>query len=100
MQMNKTEARKPEQNQKTIRINVHFWTDGIVDPPNILPKHALAAGTVSLRANPSHGIKASDPIPFNSPMQIAGCIEELLIREGITLHVGDRQKMSRYITAS
>ena len=59
-------------------------------------QNAWATGTVRLNKNDSHGIKTSDPVMFNSPMQLLGIIEELFVREGITLHLSSR--LRRYFS--
>ena len=92
----KEEAKEAPQGERMIIIHVQFWTDDIVeDKGHIIPKHAWSYGKVYLRANLSHDIKASDPIAFESLMELPAKIEELLIREGITLHVG--RNMGKYI---
>ena len=88
-------TKEPLPSDKTIKFSVHFWTNNIAEKEgHIVPRNAQSRGTVALRANPSHGIKASESIIFNSLMELPTKIEELLIREGITLHA--KGNMGRY----
>lgn len=89
----KEEAKKAQWGERLIKISVNFWTNDIAEEKGyIIPKNAWSYGKVGLRANPSHDIKSSDPIAFESLMELPAKIEELLIREGITLHAGRRMK--------
>ena len=91
----KEEARKAPHGERAIQLTVNFWTDGIVEGEgNIRPKHAWSFGIIDLRAKKAHGIKSSN-LHFDSLAEIPSKIEELLIREGITLHPG--AKMAKYI---
>lgn len=92
------EEREAKWGEKMISLDVRFWTDGIAETENmIVPKHALAAGVVKLNRNDAHGIKTtSNPIPFNTPLQLLEAVEELFIREGITLHLSST--MRRYFS--
>lgn len=90
------EAREAKYGQKMISVNVRFWTDALAEQQGkIIPKHAWVHGVVHLETNPSHGIQPSKPIPFNSLMELPLAIEELFIREGITLH--PNPKMEKYL---
>jgi len=55
-------------------------------------KHALTGGVVRLTTNDAHDIKDSKAIPFNSLLDLPGKIEELLIRDGITLHLNGQMR--------
>lgn len=89
------EAREAKHGQKMISVNVRFWTDELAEQGKVIPKHGWVHGVVHLETNPSHGIQPSKPIPFNSLMEIPVAIEELFIREGVTLHPNSR--MRRYL---
>jgi hypothetical protein len=91
--------RMPKQGEKTIELNVRFWTDEIAGEKGaILPKHAWASGVVHATRNTSHGISPTDPIPFNSLMELPVAIEKTLLAHGIILHADG--KMKKYFTAS
>ena len=60
-------TKEPLPSDKTIKFSVHFWTNNIAE---------------------------SESIIFNSLMELPAKIEELLIREGITLHA--KGNMGRY----
>ena len=97
-QVKEIEEREAKHGEKMISLDVRFWTDGIAETADmIVPKHAVAAGVVKLNRNDSHGIKTTaNPVIFNTPMQLLEAIEELLIQEGITLHLSST--MRRYIS--
>ena len=97
-QVKELEEQEAKHGEKMISLDVRFWTDGIAETQGmIVPKHAVAAGVVKLNRNDSHGIKTTpDPVIFNTPMQLLEAIEELLIREGITLHLSST--MRRYVS--
>ena len=97
-QVKELEDREAKHGEKMISLDVRFWTDGIAETQGrIVPKHAVAAGVIKLNRNDSHGIKTTpDPVIFNTPMQLLEAIEELLIREGITLHLSST--MRRYVS--
>ena len=91
------EEREAKHGEKMISVDVRFWTDDIADGENmVIPKTGWTHGVVKINRNDSHGIKQSgNPIPFNSLMELPAKIEELLIREGITLR--RNSNMRRYI---
>jgi hypothetical protein len=79
-----TEARRGE---RTISLRINFFTNNLgQEPGKVIPKHASEQGMVALRPNASHGIGSSPGIPFHSLAGLLVAIEDLLIREGITLH--------------
>lgn len=91
-----SEEREAKHGEKMISLDVRFWTDGIAeDSEKILRKHGWIHGIVRLNKNDSHGIESGKSIPFNSLLELPSKIEDLLIEEGITLHLN--RKMRRYI---
>ncbi|HEX8200309.1 MAG TPA: hypothetical protein VF590_07465 [Isosphaeraceae bacterium] len=90
----RSEARVARHGEKMISLDVRFWTNDIArEPGTVIPKHAWASGTVGLNRNESHGIGPSEPIPFNTLMELPMAIETLLIREGISLHRNPRMRL-------
>lgn len=88
---------KAPQNEKTIKATVYFFTDGIAnDKDSIIPKHAWTKGYISLVANDSHGIRSAHSKHFNTLLELATSLEDLLIDAGITLHI--TQDMEKYIS--
>lgn len=81
---------------KTIEVRVKFWTDNLTESGEVNPKHAWAQGVVHMPANTRHGIKASQPQPFNSMAELASAIEDVLAESGIRLHVGPAAKKKLY----
>ena len=79
--------------QKTITVEIKFWTNDLV-PNGQIAKHAWAAGAVDLPANKAHGIKATTK-HFYSLMDLLSKIEEVLIEQGIVLHPNDT--MAKYV---
>jgi hypothetical protein len=87
------EAKEAKHGQKMIEVKVRFWTNDIAEGDgNIIPKEAWTSGVVRVTPNPSHGIKAGRPMPFDSLMQLPATIEKMLVRENITLHPSKRTK--------
>lgn len=75
--------------EKTIETRVRFGTDDIADTErHILPKHCWTSGTIKIPKNDSHGIGSGKAKPFNSLMQIADGIEQILIEAGVRMHTG------------
>ena len=90
------EAREAKHGEKMIEVRVRFWTNDIAKDANkVVPKHAWSAGIVRMERNDSHGIVPEKPIPFNSLLELPYMMEELLLDQGITLHLSNRAK--RYI---
>jgi hypothetical protein len=82
--------------EKMIVLNVRLFTNNIAKGTDkIVPKHAWAAGVVTIRPNEAHGIKPIKPEPFHTLLDLPLAIEKLLVRAGIVLHVG--QRMRRYL---
>lgn len=90
----KEEAVEVQHKEKTIKVIVTFWTDGIAEDENKrYPKHAWTGGNVRFNKNKSHQIEPTkDPIIFNSLMELPSAIEKLLIQHGIQLHLNDKTK--------
>ncbi len=87
------EAREAKHGQKMIEVKVRFWTDDVADEPGtILPGHAWTSGVVRISKNPAHGIVPRVSVPFNSLLEIGGALEEVLIKHGVKLHPGRRDK--------
>jgi len=87
MAITKPTSRKAKHGEKMIEVKVRFWTNDLGDPPGtIRPRHGWTSGVVRMKRNESHGITPGEPIMFNSLMQLPASIEELLLREGVTLH--------------
>lgn len=83
--------------ETTIEIRLRFLTDDIAESKEkrkIVPKHCWTMGLACIPKNKSHGIGYRE-IHFDSLMEIPAKIEELIIKEGITLHTC--RKMEKYI---
>jgi hypothetical protein len=90
------ESREAKHGEKMIWLKVGFWTDTIApEPGKVIPRRAWASGVVRMQRNESHGIDPGDPLPFNSLPELVAAIEDLLIRQGITLHAS--RKMQKYV---
>ena len=94
---NEPEAREAEHGEKMIELKVRFWTRDLAGPGQIRPKHGWTAGVVRIKRNESHGIVPGKSVPFNSLMDLPAAIEQLLIQEGVTLHVAGQMRMRKYI---
>jgi hypothetical protein len=80
-----------------VEIKVRFWTNGIAEEGEILPKHAKTSGVVRMERNKSHDIKPLPPKTFNSLLELSAVIEKVLIEHGIVLHPSRRMK--KYLSA-
>lgn len=90
------EIAEAEHGQKMIEVRVRFWSNGIApEKGKIVPKHMWGGGVVRMAPNKAHGITAAGPVPFNSLMDLGAVVEQVLIDNGITVHLSDR--MARYI---
>lgn len=93
----KIAAKEAKYGQKMIEVKVRFWTNGIADGENkIIPKHAWDKGVVRIASNKSHGITETNPIPFNSLLDVGRAIERCLMNNGVTLKLGSRTR--KYMT--
>jgi hypothetical protein len=72
---------------KVIKIEVHFWTDGIVPPDKEkrIPKVAWDFGTIHILKNEGHGIRRSKPIHYNNLSELQATIEKAFAERGIRL---------------
>jgi hypothetical protein len=89
------EAREAKYGEKMIEVKVRFWTDGLSEPGQIIPKHGLTGGVVRMKSNKTHGIDGGKARVFNSLLDVGAVIEKVLIDHGIVLHVNDTMK--RYV---
>jgi hypothetical protein len=90
-------AKEAKHGQKMVELKVRFWTDAIsAEKGKIIPKHAWAAGVVRMERNDAHEIVPSDPIPFNTLLELNAVIEKALIAHGIVLH--STPKMRKYLS--
>lgn len=82
-----------------IEVRVRFWTDGIAKTKDkIVPKHAWDYGYVQLATNSAHGLNQK-PLPtahFDSLLELQKAIADLLVQEGVQLHIGP--KLGKLIT--
>ena len=96
--MNAPAERKANHGEKMIEVRVRFWTDEITNTPKVIvPKHAWDFGYVEIAANASHGLKQSgSSVKFNSVLELPQAIADLLVQEGVQLHIGT--KLGKLIT--
>lgn len=88
-------AKDAKHGQKMVEVKVRFWTDDMADAKGkVVPKHAWAAGVVRIERNEAHGIRPSQPVPFNSLLDLGTAIEKVLIEHGVVLH--SSRKMKKY----
>ena len=86
-------TKKAQQGERTIQVEVRFFTDTLAKEGHVRPKHAWDAGTVRLEANPTHGIAGgAGGRKFNSLLELLAVIEKVLIAGGIHLHAAHRTK--------
>lgn len=83
---------KPNKKEKTIKVVLYFWTDGLAKPDNIRPKICWDYGVISLPANLSHGIKSAQT-HFSRPSKILLGLEKLFKNQGIKMvHGGSSEE--------
>jgi hypothetical protein len=92
-------AIKAAPTENMIEIRIRFFTDDIAPGKNIIePKHAWDTGMVMVTANHSHGLKAIQPLPFHSLMDLPRAIEKVIIESNLTLHSAPRS--GKYLAGS
>jgi hypothetical protein len=75
---------------------LRFWTDDLAEGPDaVVQKHCWSSGQARLGVNPTHGIKATRTVPFDSFSKIASTIEDMFIDYGIKVHPSRRDQ--RYL---
>ncbi len=86
-------AKEAKHGQKMVEVKVRFWTDDLAaEKGKIVPKHAWTAGVVRIERNDSHEIAPSQPVPFNSLLDLGTAIEKVLIQHGVVLHSSTKMK--------
>lgn len=90
-------AKEAKHGQKMVEVKVRFWTDDIAEKGKVVPKHAWSSGVVRIERNDAHGIVPSNPVPFNSLLDLGASIEKVLVEHGVVLHPS--RKMKRYFSA-
>jgi hypothetical protein len=73
--------------ERMLEVRVRFWTNDLApDKGMVWPRHGWTSGMVYMDRNDSHGIVPTDPLPFNSLMELARVIERVLIANRVVLH--------------
>ena len=91
-------AKDAKHGQKMVEVKVRFWTDDMTaEKGKVVPKHAWAAGVVRIERNEAHGITPTQPVPFNSLLDLGAAIEKVLIEHGVVLH--SSRRMKKYFAA-
>lgn len=88
------EEREAAWGGRMIEVRVRFWTDNIVPGKGkIRPKHGWTSGAVRIEKNEPHGIPpGTDPVIFNSLMDLPAAMGKVLTANGIKLHPSTRDK--------
>ena len=80
-------AQAAKHGERMLEVRVRFWTNDLADGKGtIWPKHGWSSGMVYMDRNESHGITPTDPLPFNSLMELPRIVERVLIANKIVLH--------------
>lgn len=88
-----------KQGEKMVEVRVRFWTNGIAKGKGlIIPKHCQTSGEILIQKNKVHGIKPANSIHFHTLMELPVKVEQVLIKNGIKLHISE--KMGQYIRGS
>jgi len=86
-------AKVAKHGQKMVEIKIRFWTDDIAaEKEKVVPKHAWTANVVRIERNNAHGITPSQPVPFNSLLDLGTAIEKVLVGHGVVLHSSTKMK--------
>jgi hypothetical protein len=86
-------TKEAQWGERMIKLEVRFYTNNLAKGNGrVRPKHAWAAGAVTLAANPTHGIAAGSPVQFHSLLDLPVAIERVLTKRGIRLHAGRTMK--------
>jgi hypothetical protein len=85
---------KPVHGEKMIELTLRFWTNGISKKGGyVVKRECWDAGVVYVRSNGTHGLaKDGHPIPFNSLPELAGTVQNALIKSGVRLHPGHKSR--------
>lgn len=82
-----------EHGDRTIKIELHFWTDGIAsERGKVVPKVCWDSGMIHILKNEGHGIERLEPIPFNSLSELEQKLEEAFRKAGIVV-LKSKQKL-------
>jgi hypothetical protein len=84
--MTKPKAVKAKRGEKTIKVTLNFWTDGIGGEGKVVPKQAWDSGMVYVAANKTHGISTKGNVRFSSLPEIGESVRKALRAAGVRLH--------------
>jgi hypothetical protein len=88
---------KADKGEKSFAVSVIFWTNDLTENEGEqIAKHAWTAGVVRVQANSAHGLRAQQPTPFHSLLELPAAIEQTLVKAGVKLHVGQMDKVMAY----
>jgi hypothetical protein len=76
---------KVKSTAKSIGVTIRFWN---IQPGEVEPKYAWAAGTIYVQASEAHGLAGGEAIPFNAMSEILPKLEEALVKSGVILRIG------------
>jgi len=75
-----------EHGNRVIKIELHFWTDGIAsEKGKVVPKACWDSGTIHVLKNEGHGIERLEPIHFKSLSELEQKLEEAFKKAGIVV---------------
>jgi hypothetical protein len=79
---------------KTIRMEVVFWTNNLADSKGEqIAKHAWAQGKVFMSTNDAHGIKRGRGTDFYDMLDLPVAIKAELVKAGVKLRSGPSSKV-------
>ncbi len=82
--------------EKTIRVSVKFWTDGIASKDgHVIPGYCWEGGFVNVEANPTHELKATQPVPFNTLDELIPIMISVLDDAGVHILFNKRKRGRR-----
>jgi hypothetical protein len=70
-----------------IKLTVYLWTDTLAPRDDqVIPGHAWGYGTVAIKANPTHGIKAGPERQLPTLDDLPAVVRGVLDDAGVTIH--------------
>ncbi len=90
------EEKTAKHGEKTIRVSLKFWTDGIAsEKGKVVPGYCWEGGFVNVEANPTHGLRATQPVPFNTFDELVPMLVSVLDDAGVHILFNPRKRSRR-----
>jgi len=88
--------RAAKQGEKTIRVSLKFWTDGIASGDgHVVPGYCWEGGFANVESNKTHDLKAGQPVPFNTLDELVPTLVSILDSAGVKVLLNPRKRSRR-----